>query len=216
MNFELLHATDSQGRYVKTSERKELIREIRNYSQKNGEAPLAVPVVHLVLINSDGNLHLVQRGDKPENPFMWDKTVGGHVVTEERQLSRHSFDENVQKEMAEEIGVSQVVIAKDSLDFRQRLASNQHDLSQTAVIRLIDYDPWMGSVCRMKEGVSWLKRGNTAVYCGVYDGEIRFVDGEAVNHRLISKAQLQAELREQPWNYADGLRIFMQRYYAFL
>ncbi|MBF0453459.1 MAG: NUDIX domain-containing protein [Magnetococcales bacterium] len=216
MKTEYLHATDIFGKYVKTAERTALITEIRNYSRTNGDAPVAVPVVHVILMTSNGAIRLVQRGDKAENPFMWDKSVGGHVVTEDKTLSRKSFDDNAKKEMAEEIGVKKVLIAQDSLDFHHRVQSEDHDFSNQALLQLIDYDPWLGSICQVKEGAPWLKRANTATYLGIYDGKINFVDGEAIDHRSVERAELMGDLRENPWKYADGVRILMQRYYALL
>ncbi|MBF0294580.1 MAG: NUDIX domain-containing protein [Magnetococcales bacterium] len=213
---ELLHATDSHGHYVKTGERVALLREIRDHSLRHGDAPLAVPVVHIILLTSTGKIHLVQRGDKPENPFMWDKAVGGHVVAENPHLTREDFDANARKEMAEEIGVEQVVIANDDLHYHRLLQSNPLDTSTAAVIRMIDYDPWQGAISRVRGGEPWLKRHNVAVYAGVYDGPMRFVDQEARDHRLVNRQDLLADLMTNPWNYADGARIFMQRYYHLL
>ncbi|MBF0339645.1 MAG: NUDIX domain-containing protein [Magnetococcales bacterium] len=213
---EWLHATDRQGRFVKTEERVALLAEIRAHSRRHGDAPLAVPVVHIILLNSDGLIHLVQRGDKPENPFMWDKAVGGHVVTGDTSLSREAFDANARKEIQEEVGIEEVLIARDGMEYQRMLRSGEHDLTTRGIIRLIDYDPWQGSICRVRGGEPWLKRHNVAVYAGVFDGPFRFVDGESVAHRLISRAALMDELLATPWNYADGARIFMQKYYHLL
>ncbi|MBF0212493.1 MAG: NUDIX domain-containing protein [Magnetococcales bacterium] len=213
---EWLHATDRQGRFVKTEERVALLAEIREHSRRHGDAPLAVPVVHIILLTSDGLIRLVQRGDKPENPFMWDKAVGGHVVTDNPALTRQDFDDNARKEIQEEIGVEQVVIAADGLEYQRTLQAARYDLNQCAVIRMIDHDPWQGSLSRVKSGEPWLKRHNVVVYVGRFDGPMRFMDGEALDHRLIRRADLMEDLLANPWNYADGARIFMQKYYHLL
>ncbi|MBF0614332.1 MAG: hypothetical protein G8237_11245 [Magnetococcales bacterium] len=213
---EWLHATDRQGRFVKTEERVALLAEIRDHSRRHGDAHLAVPVVHIILLTTSGMIRLVQRGDKPENPFMWDKAVGGHVVCPQTELTRQVFDDNARKEMHEEIGIEQIIIANDGLDYQRQLHSGQYDPNQWAVIRPIDYDPWQGSLSRVRQGEPWLKRHNVMVYVGVFDGPFRFLDGEALNHRLITRAELMDELLANPWNYADGARIFMQKYYHLL
>ncbi|MBF0628204.1 MAG: hypothetical protein HQL91_08275 [Magnetococcales bacterium] len=213
---EWLHATDRQGRFVKTAERVALLAEIRDHSRRHGDAPLAVPVVHIILLTSAGLIRLVQRGDKPENPFMWDKAVGGHVVTENTALTRADFDDNARKEMAEEIGVTEVVIAADGLEYHRLIQSGVHDLQRCAIIRMIDHDPWQGSLSRVRDGEPWLKRHNVVVYAGMFDGPFRFMDGEALDHRLISRAEMMDDLLANPWNYADGARIFMQKYYHLL
>ncbi|MBF0271879.1 MAG: NUDIX domain-containing protein [Magnetococcales bacterium] len=213
---EWLHATDRQGRFVKTEERTTLLAEIREHSRRHGDANLAVPVVHIILLTSSGLIRMVQRGDKPENPFMWDKSVGGHVVTDNPALTRQDFDDNARKEMQEEIGVEEVLIANDGLDYHRLVQSGAHDPHTRAIIRMIDHDPWQGSLSRVRGGEPWLKRHNVVVYVGVFDGPFRFVDGEALDHRLISRAELMDDLLANPWNYADGARIFMQKYYHLL
>ncbi|MBF0191197.1 MAG: NUDIX domain-containing protein [Magnetococcales bacterium] len=213
---EWLHATDRQGRFVKTEERTALLAEIRAHSRRHGDANLAVPVVHIILLTTSGLIRLVQRGDKPENPFMWDKSVGGHVVTDNPALTRQDFDDNARKEIQEEIGVEEVLIANDGLDYHRLVQSGAHDLHTRAIIRMIDHDPWQGSLSRVRGGEPWLKRHNVVVYVGVFDGPFRFVDGEALDHRLISRAELMDDLLANPWNYADGARIFMQKYYHLL
>lgn len=213
---EFLHATDRDGRYVKTAERVTLLAEIRDHSRRHGDAPLAVPVAHVILMNSRGDIRLVQRGDKPENPFMWDKAVGGHVVWDDPALPRKAFDDNARKEMAEEVGITQTLLARDPFEFRQHLLSQQVDFQHQALIHLIDLDPWQGGVSRVKNGEPWLKRHYVATYFGIFDGPFQFVDGEAQAERTISKRDLMMDIQEHPWIYADGVRIFMQRYYHLL
>ena len=129
---ELLHATDRQGKYVKTEERSVLFTEIRNYSRLHGDANLAVPVIHVILLTSDGKIRLVQRGDKQENPFMWDKAVGGHVVTADCSLPRSVFDDNARKETMEEIGIADITIAEDDLHYHNLLHSSTHNPQKQA------------------------------------------------------------------------------------
>lgn len=213
---EWLHATDRHGRFVKTEERVALLAEIRAHARAHGDAHLAVPVVHIILLTSSGQIRMVQRGNRPENPFMWDKAVGGHVVTEDRALGRAAFDANAIKEMGEEVGIENVAIADDALHYHRLLQAEDHDPTTRAIIRMVDHDPWQGSFCRSREGEPWVKRHNVCVYIGVYDGAFVFADGEAINHNLITRADLMDDLLASPWKYADGVRIFMQRYYHLL
>jgi hypothetical protein len=213
---ELLHATNSHGKFVKTEERSKLFKEIRNHSRKNGDAHLAVPVIHVLLTTSDGKIRLVQRGDKPENPFMWDKAVGGHVVTDDKSLPRSAFDENARKEMVEEVGINNVIIADDDMHYHKLLRSAKFNPKKQALIRMIAHDYWQGTMAKVKSGEPWLKRSNVIVYAGVFDGPFRFMDGEAINQRTMSRHKLMADIKQNPWLYADGARVFMQRYFYFL
>ncbi|MBF0369841.1 MAG: NUDIX domain-containing protein [Magnetococcales bacterium] len=216
MNSEKLHATDPNGHYIKTEERGILLREMQDHAKKHGDAHLAVPVVHIILTTSDGLVRLVQRGDKPENPFMWDKAVGGHVVTDDTSLSRQAFDDNAKKEIAEEIGITQITIAEDALHYQRLRHSGGFDFQREALLRLIDYDPWQGAVARVRGGEPWLKRSNTMTYAGIFDGPFRFMDGEAIAERTMAKGELLMEIRQTPWKYADGARVFMERYFHLI
>ncbi|MGN7611488.1 NUDIX domain-containing protein [Magnetococcales bacterium HHB-1] len=207
---EQLHATDKQGVYVKTMERTALLAEIRQQALALGEAPLAVPVVHIILLRRDGRIRLVQRGDKPENPYMWDKAVGGHVVSEKKELTCTIFDENARKEMGEEIGVTDLLIAEDALSYHRLLFTA--DTHTQAVVKRIDYDPWQGAMSQVRGGEPWLKRHNVMTYMGIYDGPFEFVDGEAQDERSVDQAELMLDVQVEPWKYADGVRVFMQRY----
>ncbi|WP_130471791.1 hypothetical protein [Candidatus Magnetaquicoccus inordinatus] len=213
---EYLHATDRNARYVKSAERTALLAEIRDHSRHHGDAHLAVPVVHVILMHSNGDLRMVQRGDKPENPFMWDKAVGGHVVWDDPTLPRAAFDANLRKEMAEEIGVDNLLLASDPFHYRQLLAAGSVDLQHQALLYLLDLDPWQAALCRVRNGEPWLKRQYVATYFGLFDGPFRFIDGEAQAERRISKGDLLIDVLERPWLYADGVRVFMQRYYHLL
>ncbi|MBF0589285.1 MAG: NUDIX domain-containing protein [Magnetococcales bacterium] len=214
---EQLHATNAQGLYVKTDERAKLLAEIRSHARAHGEAPVAVPVVHIILTNSAGEIRMVQRGDKAENPYMWDKAVGGHVVTEDTTLSRQAFDDNARKEAGEEIGIHDLLIAADPIDYRRKLQREKLDLNRQALLYLLDHDPWQGTICISRDdGKPWLKRNNAAIYTGLYDGPFVFEDGEAVDQRAMSLERLATELQQSPWQYADGVRVFMQRYAPLL
>ncbi|MBF0124713.1 MAG: NUDIX domain-containing protein [Magnetococcales bacterium] len=214
--MEILFATDAKGRVIKSAERVALLQEMRDHLERCGEVPFAVPAVHVMLVTSTGRLRLVQRGDKPENPFRWDKTVGGHVNSTDPSLPRSVFDLNARREMAEEVGIDQVILAEDAIQYQRLLHAQQLDFNQQALIRLIDHDPWQASLRYDRQGKTWLKRGNIAVYAGVYDGPLRFVDGEAQASRDIAATELWEALRTTPWHYTDDMRVLLERYYFLL
>ncbi|MBF0284776.1 MAG: NUDIX domain-containing protein [Magnetococcales bacterium] len=215
---ERLFATDRFGRLVRIGERGELLREIRAHAELHGEVPYAVAAVHLMLLTPGGLLRLTRRGDKPENPFLWDKTVGGHVTAPPGAvaLTREVFDDNLRRETAEEIGLESLIIAQDALHYREWLHSGTLDLTQTALVRLIDVDPWQASLRRDREGRVWLKRGHIAVYAGVCAAPFRFADGEVIDQREEDPALLRAALVEEPWRCTDDMRVMLERYFHLL
>jgi isopentenyldiphosphate isomerase len=211
---EPLHATDAQGQYLRTDKCLFLMAEMKAISRTDGDAPFAVFVVHGMLFISTGKFRLVQRANKPENPHMWDKTVGGHVVSTDPSLPRQAFDTAIRQELSEELGVEDVIIASDPFAFDRMLRAEPDLVEQRAVIRLIDYEPWMPSLRRVAGGEPWLKRHNVCVYAGIYDGPFQFVDGEAEDQMTMDREQLRMELADQPWRYTDDLRWLMARYFA--
>ena len=71
----------------------------REYCHSGGEKPLH-PVVHLHIINRNGEIYLQQRGaHKDLLPLYWDTAVGGHVSYGEY------IQEALYREAAEELGL---------------------------------------------------------------------------------------------------------------
>jgi ADP-ribose pyrophosphatase YjhB (NUDIX family) len=203
---EFLDCFDAEGNFIKSADRKLLMQQMRQNSEEKGDCSFAVPCINLMLVDKNGDLYIVQRGDKTENPFLFDKTVGGHVNSGE------SFDETLIRESLEEIGI-EITIAHP-FDFQNLLKST--DLCEKAVARLIDFRIWLPSIRYVKEGKPWLKRVQLAAYMGRYDGVLRFVDGEALSLKKMSRASLALELQLRPNQYTHDLRWWFEQYPAFL
>jgi 8-oxo-dGTP pyrophosphatase MutT (NUDIX family) len=203
--MELLTAYTASGAPVKTAPRDALLREIQQHSLREGDAPWSVRVVQLILFNSAGEIYVVRRGDKPENPNRLDKTVGGHVTAGE------TFSSALCREVQEEIGVD--VVLCDHIGFRTAL--REVDTTRLAVVRPVDYHPWMRSVRATNSGPSWIKRHNVVFYAGRYDGPVEFVDGEAIGMQLVSPAKLLSNIDANSSLYTDDLRVLLERYLTF-
>jgi 8-oxo-dGTP pyrophosphatase MutT (NUDIX family) len=202
---ELLHAYNQWGRIVKTQERSSLLQEIRDYSYKHGDANLAVETIYLVLSNSNGELYVVRRGDKQENPNRFDKTVGGHVHVGETAFS------TLYREAREEIGVQ--VILVDLFGYPQ--AAYAIDTTQFAVVRPINYHPWMKSIRYVKDGEPWVKRHKVTIFAGRYDGPVQFIDGEAVDLQLIHRDKLPDRIKKSPDQFTYDLEVLLRNYSVF-
>jgi len=203
--MELLHAYDQRGQLIKTQDREALLKEIRDFSYKHGDAHLAVETIYLVLSNLKGELYIVKRGDKPENPNRYDKTVGGHVYVGETAFS------TLYRETREEIGVQ--VILTDLLEYPQVVQA--HDTHQFAVVRPIDYNPWMKSIRHVKDGEPWVKRHKVTIFAGIYSGPVRFVDGEAIGMQLIPKGELLERIKQSPDQFTYDLEMLVRNYSVF-
>ena len=203
---EFLDCFDAPGNFIQSGDRKLLMQQMRQESELEGDCSFAVPCINLMLVDKKGELYVVQRGDKSENPFLFDKTVGGHVSSGE------SFEETLIRECREEIGVD--IIIADPFQFPSQLQST--DLYKKAVVKLIDFKIWLASIRQVKGAKPWLKRVQLAAYMGRYDGDLHFVDGEALSLRKMSRQALGLALQSTPQQYTDDLRWWFEQYPTFL
>ncbi len=202
---EYLDAYDAKGKLLKTVERQALLKEMRNVAETQGDAPFAVACVNLMLINPKGELYIVQRANKAENPFLFDKTVGGHVSSGE------SFDSTIIRETQEELGIKLELCSPLSYPYRLQ----EVDLQQQAIAKLVDFQLWRPSIRQVAGGNSWIKRVQLAAYIGHYDGEVQFQDGEALSLQLMSKAKLWKALELNPEKYTSDLQWWVKNYQSY-
>lgn len=202
---EMIEVYDKEGNLVKAGEREDILNEIEKGSKEKQDVSLAVPIIYVILRNSEGKLYIVKRGSKPENPFMYDKSVEGHVKSGE------DYDSAMQREVKEEIG-AEVIIA-DMKDFHSKL--RETDTKEYAVVRAVDFNPWMKSMRAVKDGEPWEKRHRVMIYAGVYDGPVEFVDGEAEGLQLLEKGKLLEEMNSSPEKFTYDLAILMRDYSVF-
>jgi isopentenyldiphosphate isomerase len=202
---ELLNAYDATGGFVKVEERERLLEEIREHSYRTGDAQFAVESVYLMLCNSAGNLYVVRRGDKPENPRLWDKTVGGHVSAGESHAT------TVCREAMEEIGAQ--VILTDFVNYPHDV--RRLDTVKFAVVRPIDFAPWLRSVRVVKSGNPWIKRHRSMIYAGRFDGIPQFRDGEAIEYSLWTKEDLLKSIQQHPALYTHDIQVLLENYAVY-
>lgn len=202
---ERLNVYTKEGDLVKTQERKSLIKEIKEYSYANGDAPFAVEVFHLMLINPKGELYITKRGDKSENPFLFDTTAGGHVMAGELYVP------SLIREALEEVDVD--VVLTDHMNYCGVVKAT--DLTQRAVVRLIDFDSWGLSIRTVKGGEPFRKRGRIATFAGMYDGPVNFKDGEALESMLIKADELEKRIKKNPEKFTYDLGFLLKTFSYF-
>ncbi len=202
---EYLEAYDQNGQFKKVAERTRLLREIKAYSLLHGDAKYAVRVCHLFLMNSAGELYIIQRAKKDENPYLFDKTLGAHMVKGE------TFDVGLQRESGEELGIKAKIVMNGTYQWAVR----HTDLEEEAVITEFAYDPWYKSVRKNRDGTEWVKRHHVKNYVGIYNGELttkNFIDGEALQLKLITLNDLEAEIKATPEVFTHDLIDLVSRY----
>lgn len=197
----LIQTFDQLGRLHEVMPENQALREIREYSLVHGDAPFAVPVVHLILCDREGRLRLVRRGDTKENPRLIDKTVGGHLDQGETPA------QTIERETKEEQGVELVVIEPDEYD--DMLCT--FDVRHVAVARQVSKIAWFKSVRKMANGESFIKRVIAHNFVGVYDGAFRPDNDEALEERRFSFYELNAEFKNNPDLFTEDIKILVPR-----
>lgn len=194
---ELFKVYDKKGNMLEIKEKEIISQEIINEAKKYGEPTHTVPVIHLLLYNAKNQLYIIKRANKSENPFMFDKTVGGHVRYNE------TFEKTAIRETKEEIDVD--VLMTDSKDYFMKIKST--DLTRYAVVKSVDFEPWSKSIRVLRNDTSIItKYDRVKVFVGQYDGNIKFNDGEAIDCILKNTNELLEDFIHHPNLYTYDLQ----------
>lgn len=112
MGYEFFNARFKRKRLVKQFEDEEWFDIVDQQGKVVGKAPrsavhgnpqLLHPVIHVHIVNSNGDLFLQKRSqNKNLYPNRWDTSIGGHV------MSGESIDHALGREAEEELGISMV------------------------------------------------------------------------------------------------------------
>ena len=200
--IERVYAFDRDGNVVGAGERIQLNHEIRRYSEQHGDAHSALECIYLMLANAAGAFYIVQRAAKSENPWLWDKTVGGGV------LAGDTADQTLVREAAEELGITVVLASADA--YEELVA--EANLQTHAIVRRIGFDPWFRSERVAPDGERWVKRHRVTLYAGRYDGPVRFADGEANAMGLMTLEELRSAFAARPADFTSDLRAIVERF----
>ncbi len=200
---EKLDIYDLEGNFLKVVDRKEYFANSKEQFVKTGKVSSRVRSIRLLLLNSDGRIYLQKRSrNKPENPGLFDKTIGGHLS------SGDSWEMTVVKECAEELGIPMAVLSKD--DFEKAVKST--DLKVVGIAKKIAGPENMDSERIYGDGQKFLQPYITCYYVGYYDGAIRFIDGESCGIEVFSTVELQKEIDLRPSDFTADLKFMFEKY----
>ncbi|MBI2137958.1 NUDIX domain-containing protein [Candidatus Woesearchaeota archaeon] len=155
----------------------------------------------------EGRIYLQKRSKtKPENPGLYDKTVGGHVSREE------GWNMTVIRECAEELGFPASVLSNEEFEKAIKVT----DLGVVGIFRKVDELYNFESVRIDKKGKRFIQPSLTAIYIGYYDGAIRFVDGESSGIEVFSLDDLKDGIKENPEKFTEDIKFMVKKYEKFL
>lgn len=207
MNKELLEIYDLSDKLLGTQKRDEFYQEIKDEFAKRGKITRKIKTIRLFLINSQGRIYLQKRTRlKPENPGLYDKTIGGHVSAGD------SFDMTVIRECAEELGIPAAIVPYD--DFDKAIRST--DLSIIGIFRKIDFDKNFESLRVSQNGFKFTLPSINSMYLGYYDGSIKFKDGESSGIEVFSLNELKEELKNHPQKFTEDVKFLINKYNKLL
>lgn len=73
---EYINYYDREGNHLGTDERKKVLKRQEIESRETGDTNMVVKCIMLFLFDTNGNIYISKRANKPENPYLWDKSVG--------------------------------------------------------------------------------------------------------------------------------------------
>lgn len=200
--MEKLEVFDLKGKFLKIQDRATFYSEIKDEFLKNKKITRKIKSIRLLLMNSDGRIYLQKRSNlKTENPGLYDKTVGGHVLPGE------SWNITVVRECAEELGFPVVILNND---FKN--AVKTVDLKIIGIFKQVDEIANFESVRINKNGNKFIQPYISAFFVGYYDGAIRFADGESSGVEVFSLKELEAEIKNNPAKFTEDIKFMIKNY----
>jgi len=195
------------GTFISNQDRIDFYSDVKKEFNDTGIITKKVKTIRILLMNSQGRIYLQKRSDtKNENPNLYDKTVGGHVVAES------TFELTVVKECAEELGFPVAVLSEENF----YNAVHSIDLKIIGILKKVDYISNFNSVRITKEGKSFSQPYMTEIYLGYYDGSIRFADGESSGIETFSIEQLHRDISSNPDKYTEDIKFMAKKYSELL
>ncbi len=200
---EKLEVYDLKGNLLRLEERSKYYKKIKEEFAKKGKINTQVKRSTLLLVNSKGHIVIQRRNKhKSENPGLFDKTIGGHVE------ERDTFNLTIIKECAEELGFPASILSNE--EFSRAIQNT--NLKVVGIFKKLEEINNFQSVRITKKGESFVQPYIHTTYLGYYDGPIQFIDGESSGIQLFSIEELKEDIRVNPTEFTEDLKLMVNKY----
>jgi len=204
---EKLEIYDLNEKLLGVQDRVEFYDEIKAEFKKTGKITKQVKRSVMLLMNSKGKIVIQKRNKtKNENPGLYDKTSGGHVIEGD------SFNLTLIKECAEELGFPVSVLPEHEFG----RAIKKTNLRIVGIFKEIDYISGFLSVRSTKSGKKFIQPYMSTTYLGYYDGRLQFIDGESSGIELFTLKELEEEMKSDPEKFTEDIKFMVKKYKKYL
>jgi len=172
--------------------------------KKNGKPTRAVGIFDVLLLTEKGEVILQKRShNKRHNPFLIDKTVGGHIEYGDTVFYTAMI------ECVQELKIPAVVLREDE-NFERTMKVLTHSLESAAILELIDNNIYDIDNFFGKERITIAK--NIWMFLGIYGGAIKPIDREASGVLYYEFDVLKEEMKSVPQLFTPDLHFIMEKY----
>lgn len=194
---------DLSGKLLGMQDKTEFYDEIRKEYKKTGKVTRQVHTIRLFLMNSEGGIYLAKRSRlKKENTLLYDKTIGGHI----RGTETAEF--TVLRESAEELGFPAAALSNS--EFVTSLSET--DLKIVGIFKKIDTINSFIAKYKYKNNTYSEFPQVTSIFIGVFDGPVKFKDGETSGIEIYYPDEIIQELKKNSDRYTEDVKILIPKY----
>jgi isopentenyldiphosphate isomerase len=192
-----------KGKHIGSKEKKEFHDEMRKEYFEKGKTTIKHKDVRLLLLNSKGRIILQRRSKwKGDNAGLWDKTIGGHISSDE------GYDLTMVKECSQELGIPATIVKEEEFDNAVRTT----DLHILAILRKVMSLDNFQSKRIGPDNREWIEPSISAFYFGYYDGTIQFVDGESCGLQVFAKEEIEEEIKNHPEHFTTDIKYMLEKF----
>lgn len=201
-NITVFDLTDSEVGFP--MDRKTFYEEQVKAFKETGEPTKACEIVDVMLFTKEKELILQKRSHtKRHNPYLIDKTVGGHVVYGDNPFY------TVMIETVQELRVPSIVLRSQE-DFRRTYKTMESYLENIAILKYVDHNIY--PLTKVIDGEEITIANKVHMFMGVYTGATKPVDREASGILYYSLDMLKQEMKATPANFTHDLHFFLETY----